>query len=68
MALRIYVNHEFENLKKALKDATSVIKQEGKIAVISFHSLEDKIVKNYFKELISSKEFRAYNKKVIAPK
>lgn len=68
MALRIYVNQEFENLKKALKDSVELLKSGGKIAVISFHSLEDVIVKNYFKQLISEKTFIAYNKKVIAPK
>ena len=67
MALRIYVNQEFENLKKALSGASKLISKEGKIAIITFHSLEDKIVKNYFKEMVSQGDFRMYNKKVIKP-
>jgi 16S rRNA (cytosine1402-N4)-methyltransferase len=44
-ALRIQVNDEFENLKKGLSGARKIIKDDGKIAVITFHSLEDRIVK-----------------------
>lgn len=57
-ALRIAVNNEFENLKKGLKGALHLIKYEGIIVVISFHSLEDRIVKRFIKEhgLCSKKE------------
>ena len=48
-ALRIQVNDEFENLKRGLIGATNVIKNDGKIAVVTFHSLEDRIVKNFSK-------------------
>jgi 16S rRNA (cytosine1402-N4)-methyltransferase len=48
-ALRIEVNQELEVLKSALKDALSVLKPGGRLAVITFHSLEDRIVKQYFK-------------------
>ncbi len=48
-ALRIAVNDELENLKKALPQALEVLEREGKIVVISFHSLEDRIVKNFLK-------------------
>lgn len=48
-ALRIAVNSEMENLKKVLVQATGVLEKEGRLAVISFHSLEDRIVKNFFK-------------------
>ncbi len=49
-ALRIYVNGELENLKRGLVAGTHVLKAGGRIAVISFHSLEDRIVKHYFRE------------------
>lgn len=46
-ALRIQVNEEFENLKRGLDGATKIIKGDGRIAVVTFHSLEDRIVKNF---------------------
>ena len=49
-ALRIYVNDELGAIKEGLAGAWSVLKPEGRIAVITFHSLEDRIVKNFFKE------------------
>jgi 16S rRNA (cytosine1402-N4)-methyltransferase len=49
-ALRIEVNHELEVLQTALKDVLSVLKPGGRFAVITFHSLEDRIVKQYFKQ------------------
>lgn len=48
-ALRVEVNNEFENLEVALKDAVSLLNFHGKIAVISFHSLEDRIVKRFIR-------------------
>ncbi|MBI3337341.1 MAG: 16S rRNA (cytosine(1402)-N(4))-methyltransferase RsmH [Candidatus Staskawiczbacteria bacterium] len=48
-ALRIAVNDELNNLKKVLPDIISVLSPGGRIAIISFHSLEDRIVKNFFK-------------------
>ncbi len=49
-ALRIAVNDELNNLNKALPQALEVLKPGGKIVVISFHSLEDRIIKNFFKQ------------------
>ncbi|MDO8474472.1 MAG: 16S rRNA (cytosine(1402)-N(4))-methyltransferase RsmH [bacterium] len=48
-ALRIAVNSELENIKEALPQAVELLEPNGRIAVISFHSLEDRIVKNFFK-------------------
>ena len=50
-ALRIAVNRELEVLEKALVDAVNVLRPGGRVAVISFHSLEDRIVKNIFGQL-----------------
>ena len=50
-ALRIAVNGELKRLPKALHDAFGCLKDGGKMGVITFHSLEDRIVKNYFRNL-----------------
>lgn len=49
MALRIAVNNEMENLESFLPQAVGSLFNKGRIAVISFHSLEDRIVKNFFR-------------------
>lgn len=49
-ALRIEVNHELDILEESLKNALSMLKLNGRLVVISFHSLEDKIVKDVFTE------------------
>ena len=50
-ALRIETNGELDNLKKFLKVAVDLLKNDGRLVVISFHSLEDRIVKNFFRDL-----------------
>lgn len=50
-ALRIYVNKELDNIKSFLKNSVGLLKGKGRLVCISFHSLEDGIVKHYFKEL-----------------
>ena len=54
-AIRIEVNNELDSLKKILEDCPSLLKKEGRFSIITFHSLEDKIVKTYFKKLIEDK-------------
>lgn len=60
-ALRIQVNNEFENLKNGLIGGIKIIKADGRIAVITFHSLEDRIVKNFSK----TQGIKLLNKKPI---
>jgi len=50
-AIRIEVNNELEILKTTISDITSVLNKNGRIAVITFHSLEDRLVKHAFKDL-----------------
>ncbi|MEZ4885453.1 MAG: 16S rRNA (cytosine(1402)-N(4))-methyltransferase RsmH [Chitinophagales bacterium] len=78
-ALRIEVNGEMDALKSLLEQSKEVLKNEGRLVVIAYHSLEDRLVKNYIKcgnfEGIeekdiyghSEKPFKAINRKVIIP-
>jgi len=50
-AIRIEVNNELEILKETISDITSVLNKNGRIAVITFHSLEDRLIKHAFKDL-----------------
>lgn len=50
-ALRIAVNHELEILEKSILNAVDILKPEGRMCIISFHSLEDRIVKRTFQRL-----------------
>jgi 16S rRNA (cytosine1402-N4)-methyltransferase len=54
-ALRIEVNRELESLQKVLTDSVDLLAREGRIAVVSYHSLEDRIVKNFFRD--NAREF-----------
>ena len=78
-ALRIEVNHEMEALKEMLRGATEVLGEGGRLSVITYHSLEDRIVKNVMKagnaegrvsqDFFGRVEapFRPVNNKVIVP-
>ena len=57
-ALRIFVNKEISELIFGLIAATKVLKKNGILAIVTFHSLEDKIVKYFFKSLSEKKVFQ----------
>jgi len=66
-ALRIAVNNELENLEKLLGSAPELLNKKGQIAVISFHSLEDRLVKNNFKQNKKESIYSDFTKKPIVP-
>ena len=66
-ALRIAVNNELENLEMLLTSAPQILKKNGYIAVISYHSLEDRIVKNNFKQNEKESVYSVITKKPIVP-
>lgn len=66
-ALRIAVNDELNSLKEALPLSFNLLDSGGRIVVISFHSLEDRIVKDYFQRLEKSGKAKIITKKPIIP-
>ncbi|MCX6718601.1 MAG: 16S rRNA (cytosine(1402)-N(4))-methyltransferase RsmH [Candidatus Staskawiczbacteria bacterium] len=64
-ALRIAVNDELENVKHVLPDALSILAPQGRLAVISFHSLEDRIVKNFLASEAKKGTIKILTKKPI---
>jgi len=67
-ALRIAVNDELNALEEGLEKAWGFLARDGRMAVMSFHSLEDRIVKFFFKEKKSEEGARILTKKPIIPK
>ena len=76
-ALRIEVNNELENLKKWLLQTTDLLNEGGRLVVLSYHSLEDRIVKTFIKNgnfmdeanpfIITKSPFKALNNKPLTP-
>ncbi len=66
-ALRIAVNNELEQLERSLQEGFQLVEHEGKIVVVSFHSLEDRIVKHTFKKLHKEKRALLLIKKPLVP-
>jgi len=66
-ALRMFVNKEISELINGLVAASKILKKDGAIAVVTFHSLEDKIVKYFFKSLSEKKSISRYVPKIDQP-
>lgn len=67
-ALRIRVNDELSAIEGALRETPRVLKEDGRLCVISFHSLEDRIAKNMLKEFGNKGVFRILTKKPVRPR
>jgi 16S rRNA (cytosine1402-N4)-methyltransferase len=66
-ALRIFVNRELDDLRKLLEAAPQLLKPGGRLVVISFHSLEDRIVKDAMREGAKLGQYRLLTKKPVTP-
>lgn len=66
-ALRIAVNNELDNLNKALTQAVEILEPNGRLVIISFHSLEDRLVKIFYKEKAEENQLKILTKKPIRP-
>jgi 16S rRNA (cytosine1402-N4)-methyltransferase len=64
-SLRIFVNKELSNLELLLLQAPEILNSQGRIVIISFHSLEDRMVKLNFKQNAHNKIYKLLTKKVI---
>jgi len=64
-ALRIFVNHELDDLRELLKAAPQLLKPAGRLVIISFHSLEDRIVKDAFREGVKQGHYKLLTKKPV---
>ncbi len=64
-AIRIFVNHELDDLRELLKTVPQVLRPGGRLVIISFHSLEDRIVKDALREGVRQGTYRLLNKKPV---
>jgi 16S rRNA (cytosine1402-N4)-methyltransferase len=67
-ALRIAVNAELDSIEQGIPSLIAHLRPGGRLAVISFHSIEDRLVKNIFKQAVSDGQVLLVNKKPIIPK
>ncbi|MBI2278988.1 MAG: 16S rRNA (cytosine(1402)-N(4))-methyltransferase RsmH [Candidatus Brennerbacteria bacterium] len=67
MALRIAVNHELENVRTTIARLPEIVRSGGRVVVITFHSLEDRFVKEGFKTLAKSGRAKLLTKHVVKP-
>ncbi|MBZ1348671.1 MAG: 16S rRNA (cytosine(1402)-N(4))-methyltransferase RsmH [Candidatus Liptonbacteria bacterium] len=67
LAFRIYINNELKNLVEVLAILPEIIKKSGRVAIITFQSLEDKIVKEQFKKMVQKEEAELINQKPLVP-
>ena len=65
MAVRMYVNNELDNIRTLLSSLEEVVSPGGKVVIISYHSKEDAIIKDFFKDMAREGKARLLNKKVI---
>ena len=66
-ALRIFVNRELDDLKDLLQAAPQILKPGGRLVVISFHSLEDRIVKDSLRDGVRLGHYKLLTKKPVTP-
>lgn len=66
-ALRIFVNRELEDLRQLLEAAPQLLKPGGRLVMISFHSLEDRIVKDAMREGARQGQYMLLTKKPVTP-
>lgn len=64
-ALRIFVNHELNDLRALLDAAPQVLKPSGRLVIISFHSLEDRIVKDALRDGVKQGYYQLLTKKPV---
>jgi len=64
-AIRIFVNHELDDLRELLKAAPQILKPGGRVVIISFHSLEDRIVKDAFRDGVKQGHYKVLTKKPV---